>query len=43
MDNVVLFPHIGSATIETRSNMAKLLIQNLRAHFEGKPLLTPVR
>ncbi|MDH5723185.1 MAG: 2-hydroxyacid dehydrogenase [Alphaproteobacteria bacterium] len=42
MDQVVLLPHIGSATTETRSKMGKLVIDNLLAHFEGKPLLTPV-
>jgi hydroxypyruvate reductase len=42
MDNVVLAPHIGSATRETRAAMCKLTIENLVAHFAGKPLLTPV-
>jgi len=42
MDNVVLVPHIGSATRETRAAMCKLTIDNLVAHFSGKPLLTPV-
>lgn len=42
MDQVVLLPHIGSATVETRSKMGKLVIDNFLAHFEGKPLLTPV-
>jgi hydroxypyruvate reductase len=42
MDNVVLAPHIGSATRETRAAMCKLTIDNLVAHFAGKPLLTPV-
>jgi lactate dehydrogenase-like 2-hydroxyacid dehydrogenase len=42
MDNVVLQPHVGSATIETRNAMANLVVQNLLAHFAGKPLLTPV-
>lgn len=42
MDNVVLLPHIGSDTLETRAKMGQLVIENLRAHFEGKPLLTPV-
>ena len=43
MDHVVLLPHIGSATAETRSKMGKVVIDNFLAHFEGKPLLTPVR
>lgn len=42
MDNVVLLPHIGSATTETRTAMGRLVIANMLAHFEGKPLLTPV-
>ena len=42
MDNVVLVPHIGSATRETRAAMCKLTIDNLVAHFSGKSLLTPV-
>lgn len=43
MDNVVLSPHVGSATHETRSKMGMLVIDNLSAYFEGKPLLTPVK
>lgn len=42
MDNVVLLPHIGSATYETRAKMGRLVIENLFAHFNGNPLLTPV-
>lgn len=42
MDNVVLLPHLGSATRETRGAMGQLVVDNLRAHFAGKPLLTPV-
>ncbi len=42
MDNVVLLPHIGSATIETRGEMGQLVVKNLLAHFAGLPLLTPV-
>ncbi len=42
MDNVVLLPHIGSATVETRSKMGQLVVNNLLAYFEGEPLLTPV-
>jgi len=43
MDNVVLFPHIGTATFETRSQMGQLVIANLVAHFKGDKLLTPVK
>jgi len=42
MDNVVLLPHIGSATVETRAAMGKLVIDNLDAYFAGKPLITQV-
>ena len=42
MDNVVLTPHIGSATTETRRAMGKLAFDNLHAKLTGKPLLTPV-
>ena len=43
MDNVVLLPHIGSATVETRTIMGQLVVKNLLAHFDGAPLLTPCR
>ena len=43
MDNVVLLPHIGSATVETRKAMGQLVIDNILAHFDGKPLLTEVK
>ncbi|MGE4323924.1 MAG: 2-hydroxyacid dehydrogenase [Sphingobium sp.] len=42
MDHVVLQPHQGSATVETRAAMADLVLANLDAHFGGQPLLTPV-
>jgi len=42
MNNVVLQPHVGSATVETRRAMSQLVLDNLDAHFAGKPLLTPV-
>ncbi|MFC2251154.1 2-hydroxyacid dehydrogenase [Labrys portucalensis] len=42
LDNVVLQPHLGSATIETRLAMGQLVRDNLAAHFAGLPLLTPV-
>ena len=38
MDNVVLQPHQGSATVETRRAMADLMLANLAAHFAGRPL-----
>ena len=42
MPHVVLTPHIGSATAHTRGAMADLAVANLRACFDGQPLLTPV-
>lgn len=42
MDNVVMLPHIGAATRETAASQGQLIIDNLAAHFEGRPLLTPV-
>jgi hydroxypyruvate reductase len=42
MNNVVLTPHIGSGTRQTREAMGQLVFDNLAAHFAGKPLLTPV-
>jgi lactate dehydrogenase-like 2-hydroxyacid dehydrogenase len=38
LPNVTLLPHIGSATIETRTAMGMLAAENLIAHFEGRPL-----
>ncbi len=42
MDNVVLLPHVGSSTVETRQRMADLVLANLDRHFAGEPVLTPV-
>ena len=42
MDNVVLQPHLGSATVETRTAMGQVMLDNLAAHFGGKPLLSRV-
>jgi len=42
LPNVVLQPHVGSATLETRKAMGQLVRDNLAAHFMGRPLLTPV-
>jgi hydroxypyruvate reductase len=42
LPHVVLAPHIGSATTQTRQAMADLAFGNLQAHFAGKPLLSPV-
>lgn len=42
LDNVVLQPHHGSGTVETRKAMGQLVRDNLAAHFSGKSLPTPV-
>jgi lactate dehydrogenase-like 2-hydroxyacid dehydrogenase len=42
MENVVLFPHLGSASVYTRTRMDQLVVDNLLAWAEGKPPLTPV-
>ena len=42
LDNVVLLPHVGSATVETRRAMGDLMVENLVLHFAGKPVKTPV-
>ncbi len=42
LSNVVLTPHVGSATGQTRRAMADLAFDNLQAHFAGQPLRTPV-
>ena len=42
LDNVVLTPHIASATVETRKAMSALALANLEAFMAGQPVLTPV-
>ncbi|CAI9120149.1 2-hydroxyacid dehydrogenase [Brytella acorum] len=42
LDNVVLQAHRGTSTVEVRTAMGHLVIDNLLAQFAGKPLLTPV-
>ena len=42
MDNVVLAPHLGSATRETRTSMAELAAANVLAVLAGRPPVTPV-
>ena len=42
LPNAVLYPHVASATEETRFAMGMLQVENLRAHFAGKPVLTRV-
>jgi lactate dehydrogenase-like 2-hydroxyacid dehydrogenase len=42
MDNVVLFPHLGSASVHTRDRMDQLVVDNIAAWAAAKPPLTPV-
>ncbi len=42
MDHVVLFPHLGSASVATRDSMDQLVVDNLLAWAAGRPPLTPV-
>jgi lactate dehydrogenase-like 2-hydroxyacid dehydrogenase len=42
LDNVVLQPHLGSATAECRLDMGQLVLDNLAAHFAGLPLPSAV-
>jgi lactate dehydrogenase-like 2-hydroxyacid dehydrogenase len=42
MDHIVLFPHLGSASVHTRRAMEQLVVDNLVAWNAGKPALTPV-
>jgi glyoxylate reductase len=42
LPNVVLTPHIASATVETRAAMAKLVVDNVLAFLRGEPLVSPI-
>jgi len=42
LDNIVLTPHYGSGTPDTRIEMNEVGLQNLQAFFEGKSLVTPI-
>ncbi|MCI2948044.1 D-glycerate dehydrogenase [Staphylococcus caledonicus] len=43
MQNVVILPHIGSASVETRDRMIQLCIDNIKAVLQGKAPETPVK
>jgi len=43
LDNVTIMPHLGSATVETRREMARLSVENLMLGLAGKPLLHQVK
>jgi phosphoglycerate dehydrogenase-like enzyme len=42
MDNVIVTPHIAGCAPEAREAATVLIIENLNAHFAGKPLPCPV-
>jgi glyoxylate reductase len=42
LENVLLVPHLASATVETRTAMADLAVSNVLAVLRGEPALTPV-
>ena len=42
LPNVVLAPHIGSATVETRGAMTRVVVDNVLAYVRGEPLVTPI-
>lgn len=42
LPNVTMMPHHASGTVETREAMARLMVDNLIAHFDGRPLLSQV-
>jgi lactate dehydrogenase-like 2-hydroxyacid dehydrogenase len=42
LDNVVLSPHQGGRSVESREAVGRLVVENLVAHFAGKPLVSPV-
>ena len=42
LDNAVLLPHVGSASVKTRRAMAQCVVDNIFAWADGKPPLTPV-
>ncbi len=42
LQNVVLLPHVGSASVVTRNAMDQMVVDNLKLWFGGKPILTPI-
>jgi len=42
LNNALILPHVGSASVETRQAMGQLVLDNLAAHAAGKPLISPV-
>lgn len=42
LSNVLLLPHVGSATFETRTAMAQLVVDNVKSYIDSGNLITPV-
>ena len=42
LENVMVAPHLGSGTVETRTAMADLAVRNVSAVLSGQAALTPV-
>lgn len=42
LKNTVCIPHIGSASVETRTKMVRLCLDNIQAVVKGEPAVTPV-
>jgi hydroxypyruvate reductase len=42
LDNVVLMPHMGTATLDVREERGRKVLANLRAHFAGQPVPYPL-
>lgn len=42
LPNVIVQPHHGTGTVETRTEIGQVMLNNLAAHFAGKPLINPV-
>jgi lactate dehydrogenase-like 2-hydroxyacid dehydrogenase len=42
LDNVVMTPHMGTATLDVREGRGQKVLENLRAHFAGKPVPYPI-
>lgn len=42
LPNVVLSPHSGTATVETRTAMAELVVENINGFIESGVAVTPV-
>jgi lactate dehydrogenase-like 2-hydroxyacid dehydrogenase len=43
LDNVIILPHLGAATVETRDAMFDVMVTKLRCHFAGSALPDPYR